>query len=211
MNRTSPIKALLFAALLLSCVLSSLGAQSLYGSGIPAEAALVRCVQLAPSGKDTVYVGATPIPLNGPETASPYYPVGPGLYFVAAGNTEAEVFARSGGYYTLVLTRDGLTAFEDIAHDDPVRCQIYLYNLSDESCTLTADGAGPVFKGLPPGQSRQIAVNPLEIGFTLTGEGEGASGGHHWDSLPLERGGSVSLFFYGDRSLAAEARVETQG
>ncbi|MDC7222247.1 MAG: alginate O-acetyltransferase AlgF [Spirochaetales bacterium] len=199
------LRAVLFLLLLFGLSALSLTAQSLYGSGIPAESALVRCILLNETDRTSLFLGGVRLPLDEPGVIPPYYPIGSGMYFVSAGGQEIEMFARSGAYYTLVLSGSGIQLFEDSAHDDPVRSQLYLYNLTDSPCTLEADGAGTVFDSLNGGESAQVALNPLKIGFTLrNGDKE-----YHWDSLPLERGGSVTLLLYGKGALAEEAQVGT--
>jgi hypothetical protein len=198
-------RAFCFLIFFVSLSTLSLSAQTLYGSGIPVESALVRCIILTETNRNTLLLGGVSIPLDDLGEITPYYPVGSGMYFLSVGGDELEMVAQSGAYYTLIFSGSEIRLFEDTAHNDPVRSQLYLYNLSEAPCTLVADGASVVFGNLPGGDSQQILLNPLDIGFTLSAEGKEC----HWDSLPLARGESVSILLYDGGILMGKAQVRT--
>lgn len=198
-----PTFVVLFTLLLGS---GSLFGQSLYGSGIPAQAALVRCVELDGTAQN-LFLGSTIIPAQGEGSVSSYFPVAPGMYFLQAGASEAEFIPQSGVYYTVLLSSQEIVILEDQAHDDPIRSQIYLYNLSSsESCSLQASGQ-VILEDTPSMASRQVVINPVGIPFTLVASGKEI----FLESLPLSRGGSVSLFFSEKGEvIVVQAHVELQ-
>ncbi|MBB6482378.1 alginate O-acetyltransferase AlgF [Spirochaeta isovalerica] len=185
--------------LLLSWIVSiSLAAQSLYGSGISPESALVRVIFAEPRTNMEIHIGSETFSTAESRESALYHQIGPGMYFIEAGDDFLEIIPMSGKYYTLIFTAAGSFAFEDIEHEAPAKNQIYFYNCLEETASLYVSETGDdLFSDINPGQSVQRAVNPLEIDFALkSGSGKILELG----PLPMTRGGSTSVIVYGNNA-----------
>ncbi|TVR03490.1 MAG: hypothetical protein EA403_06770, partial [Spirochaetaceae bacterium] len=126
-NRRSVLTAIVA---LLAAAPSVWGQESLYGAAAPADAALVRVVNAQTEPLAELWIGATRFTALAPDGVSPYRPVNPGIHQIFVGTRSAELIPRRGVYYTVMVTRDGLSIVEDTAHTRPDRAQIVLYNFS---------------------------------------------------------------------------------
>ncbi len=197
--------------LILCCLLGTrllAGADTLYGTQAPKDAAFVRVFR-AVEGGGPLEVGARRFdPPRGGVT--PYRPVLPDIYLVRAGGQELELIPRVRRYYTLVLTAEGPRVFEDVEHTDPARAQLVLYNLLPrERVELkTADGLTPVIAAVGPGEAGRVIVNPVPVQLGVFG----AAGPAVTLGDPgLRRGASYSVFVFpggsGPQALCARAEL----
>jgi len=177
------------------------GADTLYGTRAPKDAAFVRVFR-AVEGGGPVEVGARRFdPPRGGVT--PYRPVLPDIYLLSAGGQELELIPRVGRYYTLALTAEGWRIFEDVEHTDPARAQVVLYDLlPGERVELrTEDGRTGVVAAVGPGEAGRVNVNPVPVRLGAFGSaGKLAAIG----DPGLRRGASYSVFVFPGRS-AVEA------
>ncbi|MBN2657462.1 MAG: alginate O-acetyltransferase AlgF [Spirochaetales bacterium] len=184
--------ALIFSLLLTASI--SLSGQSLYGSGISPDSALVRVIFAGSDSNLKIEIGAETFSASEPEKSAPYHQISPGMYFIGGSDDFLEIMPMSGKYYTLIFTETGSFVFEDIEHDAPAKSQVYFYNCYGETASLLVSGTGdPLFSQIPPGESVQRAVNPLKTGFALKAEsGKNLELG----PLPMSRGGSTSVILF---------------
>ncbi len=179
----------------------------LYGAGAPEDAAFVRIVLAAEEAEVApVWIGATEFTDIAPFSVPPYRPVSPGIHQIGIGEHTAELIPSRGGYYTVVYDAGGLTIVEDTEHTRPDRAQIVLYNFSalDRLELRTADGETTAVAAVPHGEGRDIAVNPIPIGFTVFSDGEPVK---PVGDLGLEGGQSYSVFVF---SVHGRLRVVTE-
>jgi len=168
------------------------GADTLYGSQAPQDAAFVRFFRAVGGG--ALEVGAQRLdPPRGGVTA--YRPVLPDIYLVSAGGQELELIPKVRHYYTLALTAQGLLVFEDVEHTDPARAQLVLYDLLPrEKVELkTADGGTAVIAAVGPGEAGRVNVNAVPVSLAVFG----FSGQPLMIGDPvLRRGASYSVFVF---------------
>jgi alginate O-acetyltransferase complex protein AlgF len=168
-------------------------ADTLYGTQAPTDAAFVRVFR-AVDGGGPLEVGARRFdPPRGGVT--PYRPILPDIYLLRSGSQELELIPQVRRYYTLALTAEGFSVFEDVEHTDPARAQLVLYNLLPrESVELrTADGRTPVIAAVGPGQAGRINVNPVPVRLGVFGT---AGAPALLGDPDLRRGASYSVFVF---------------
>jgi alginate O-acetyltransferase complex protein AlgF len=188
--------------------------RSVYGPEVPGDAAFVRLVNAIP-GKVPLEIelGATRYKPLGWATASPYRPVTPDIYQLEASGHEGEIIAKSGRYYTIVCAPAGISIYEDPAHTDPARAQLFLYNLSPlaKIDLRTADGKTGVISGVGPRSSGLAVVNAVRVPLAVFSNGTSIAG---LGDLGLTRGSSFSVFVLaGDPSplvFSVKARVAVE-
>ncbi|MBI9097366.1 MAG: alginate O-acetyltransferase AlgF [Spirochaetaceae bacterium] len=190
----------------------SLTSQSLYGSGISADDALVRIIFTDSVPDMNIEIGSINFSTADRSLSSKYHAVSPGMYFFEIGSEWIEFIPRSGKYFTLVIEESGCLIFEDKEHKSPAKTQLYFYNLlKTEKATFHVTDAGEIlFRDISPETSEQIAINPLNIPFSITTlSGKSIDLG----SIPMNRGGSVSVLLmenkYKFRSIIINAEIET--
>lgn len=184
----------------------------LYGESAPEDAACVRLFNASEtSGPFKIDLGTTRLKTKGFTDISAYRPVRPDIYQVKIGELQQEVVAGVGKYYTLVYLPDSLIVFDDPAHTDPARAQLFLYNLTYMSnlTLMTADGQTVVVDAVAPRESKDAKVNAMPITFALF------QGGDLLQTLPelaLKRGQSYSIFVMhegdGVRAVVVQAVVD---
>lgn len=169
-----------------------LWSQSLYGTGISPDSALVRVIYADETSGKTIEIGSESFSSDRWEESALYHPVAPGMYFFEMGSQWIEVIPMSGLYYTLIIQGETCFVFEDMEHTIPAKNQIYFYNiLDDETASLFVSASGDMlFKETEPGESVQMAVNPLDIDFALSTSDDRNIG---LGSLPMNRGGSTTV------------------
>jgi hypothetical protein len=158
------------APAILLCLLAagSAGADTLYGTQAPKDAAFVRVFRAVEGGP--VQVGARRFdPPRGGVT--PYRPVLPDIYLLRIGGQELELIPKVRHYYTLALTAAGLSVFEDVEHTDPARAQLVLYDLLPEQEVelKTEDGRTVVVAAVGPGEAGRVNVNPVPVRLGVFG------------------------------------------
>ena len=181
-----------FLALVCMAPVGILSAQTLYGAQVDSDAAAARIFNATQHTIEDIQIASHALSVDMLELSA-YHPIAPGIHFARIEDREIELIAHSNQYYTIVSSDEQLTIFSDVPHDNPLKAQIYLYNLLDaRSCSLRAgDDDIVVFADIPAGESQQIAVNPVSSGFSLVVDDTVVT---TIPSLPLKRGGSVSLF-----------------
>jgi hypothetical protein len=195
---------------ILCCLLGAglpAGADTLYGTQAPKDAAFVRFFR-AVAG-DPLEVGARRFDPP-PGAVTPYRPVVPDIYLLRSGSQELELIPQVRRYYTLALTAEGLSLFEDVEHTDPARAQLVLYNLLPrESVELkTADGRATVIAAVGPGKAGRLNVNPVPVRLGVFGAGGPLA---VLGDPGLRRGASYSVFVFqggsGPEVLCAKAEL----
>lgn len=165
---------------------------SLYGSSAPDDAAFVRVFNMT-RHIHSVWAGSVQFPEIEPWTGTAYRPVNPGVHAVFVGNNFAELIARDGRFYTVILGLEGPSVIEDSRHNRADQAQIILYNGTDsETLELrTADGSMAVIPGVAPGESALVSVNPVAVDLAVfTESGSSVNLG----DIGLSRGQSYALF-----------------
>lgn len=200
----------LAAALCIAVAPASAQSRSIYGSGVDADAALVRLVDAGASGEVELWLGAVTLAVTKPGEATPYRPVVADIFMLSYLGERYEFMPEPGALYTVAATAGGLVVLEDERHDDPARAQLYFYNLGAAPAELrTADGSVIVIGPCAPGGSAQAAVNPVQA--SLAAYSGGARAGAPV-ALRLERGASHSVFAYpgasGPAAFAVKATLE---
>lgn len=180
--------------LILSSVVA-LESQSLYGSGLSPENALVRVVFADTKREQNLEIGNVKFSSSSRFESSRYHQIAPGMYFFKLGQEEIEFIPLSGKYFTLIIKEEQCQIFEDIEHDSPAKTQIYFYNLSfsDDATFHITDKTEAVFQNTLAATSAQVAINPMDLDFTITmASGKSVDLG----SLPMTRGGSTSVILF---------------
>jgi hypothetical protein len=203
------------AVLMFALTLSTAAQDGLYGPS-DSDDALVRVIHAVEnSSLLPVDLGATSFGRVGFGDVTPYRPVFPGMFVLRAEGREFSFNPRSGSYYSLIYGPQGFLLIEDEIHDDPARAQLVLYNLAQlTSVSLEAfaqespDQRTPIVAGVPSGSARGRVLNPVPVSFAVSaGDDELTT----IDTLPLSRGGSVSVLVMGSpeapRVVVAEASV----
>jgi alginate O-acetyltransferase complex protein AlgF len=201
-NRYDPVRenamkaASAFTILLALCAAAPATAEtrSVYGPQAPGDAAFIRLVDAIPGTSQLeIEIGATHFEALGWAEVSPYRPVTPDIYQLEAAGNETEIIASSGRYYTVVCTPTAVTVYEDPAHTDPARAQLFLYNLSllPRIDLRTADGKSTVIAGVRPRSSGLAVVNAVRVPLAVFSGGASIAG---LGDLGLERGSSFSIF-----------------
>ena len=148
--------------------------EDLYGPSAPPDAAYVRFINAAPGDEAAAELGDVDYdPVAFTET-TPYRVLEPGDVTLNVAGAEASLTAEAGGFYTVVLTPEGVNVLQDEALVDASRALLTLYNLSDlESLDLkTADGATDIVSEVAPGGAASIVVNQAEVALGVFSEGE---------------------------------------
>ena len=139
--------------------------EDLYGPSAPPDAAYVRVVNATPDGEAAAELGDVdydPVAFTG---VTPYRVLEPGSVALNVAGAEASLTVEAGGFYSVVLTPEGVNVLQDEALVDASRALLTLYNLSDtETLDLkTADGATDIVSGVAPGGAGSIVVNQAEV------------------------------------------------
>ncbi len=188
-------RKIIISAFLLLAVMVTIESQSLYGSGISPENALVRVIFAETEAALNLEIGNSNFSSTSITDSSKYHQVSPGMYFFELGSEWIEFIPQSGKYFTLVINGEQCQIFEDTEHNSPAKTQIYFYNLAtgDEATFHITDKKDAVFQSTSSKTSDQVAINPLDIDFTITmGSGKSINLG----SLPMTRGGSTSVILF---------------
>ena len=185
---------IVFGALCFFLLASGLWAQSasLYGESAPDDAAFVRVFNALAETQD-IWVGSVQFSGTDSSTSTAYRPVNPGVHAVYVGNAFAELIARDGSYYTVILTAGGPVVHEDPRHTRADQSQLLLYNVSlSEAVDLkTADGSVVVIPDVAVGETGTVSVNPAEVAFAVFQSGEPSV---TLGDIGLARGQSYALF-----------------
>ena len=195
----------LFAMFLSAASLSG-QQEGLYGSKAPEDAAFVRILNSGTSSLPPVPVGATRFERLSPGDVSPYRVLSPGVLIVRAREGEVDIAAGPGEYYTVVVSDAGPSVFRDRRHDDPLRAQLILYNLTEVSpvALKTADGGTEVIPEISTGESASVAVNPVKARLALFSGGDRLA---DVGAIDMDSGQSYGIFTM-ERSGGPEVLVE---
>jgi len=186
---------------ILLCLLAAIaGADTLYGTQAPKDAAFVRLFRGVEGGPVEVGARRFDPPRGG---VTPYRSVPPDIYLLRAGGQELELIPKVRHYYTLALTAEGLRVFEDVEHTDPARAQLVLYDLlpGQRVELKTEDGRTVVIAAVGPGEAGRVNVNPVPVRLGVFGSAGTLLAIGDPD---LRRGASYSVFVFPGPS-AAEA------
>lgn len=188
-------RKIIISTFLLLAAFVSIESQSLYGSGISPKSALVRVIFKETSGDLNLEVGNITFSSAGKSESLKYHQVAPGMYFFELGTEWIEFIPQSGKYFTLIINGEQCQVFEDTEHSSPAKTQVYFYNLAENDAATfhITNKTDAVFQNTSSLTSEQVAINPLDINFTITMEsGKSIDLG----SLPMTRGGSTSVILF---------------
>ncbi len=210
---------------------SATAQDGLYAPVRPDETALVRVVHLNSddqSARVTIDVGNTSYADVHAQDGTAYRPVRPGVFVVLAYGHREALTATTGTFYTAVVSPDGITILSDTYHDDPLRAQLVLYNLT--SAPLRLDAVVPeatLLEAVAPGASGTRVINAIPVTLAVKGTtgadsaGNAASGGtaagtdRFEIALQLERGASYGIMVQrkpgGLAGLVLKAAVQGDG
>lgn len=193
------------------------GQDGLYAPSRPDDAALVRIVHVGASGPSPVVdVGPVRFEPRPAKTGSAYQTVPIGVYVLGGGNG-AYFTPEPQSFVTIVAGFDpddpeALQLFRDIAHDDPARAQLVLYNLTAGPVSLVATRPeSEIFTGVQSGGTETVVVNAMEVELkVLRDDGTVVDR----DTVMLPRGGSYAIFVAtgvdGDHLVGVQATVADQ-
>jgi len=197
-------RALITVAALL--VVSTLQAQDgLYAPVLPDDTALVRVINASGDdfspGEDMpvfIDIGTTRVGPVSSGSGSVYYPVRPGVYVIFANGFREPLTAATKTFHTILITADGINNLRDTHHDDPLRSQLILYNLTSGPLRLDAIvPAAPLLDEVGTGEAGSIVINAIPVTVAAF---RGALAGAQAESLDryeatlhLERGESYAL------------------
>lgn len=220
------LSGLLLGALLMP--LDPLAAQDgLYAPRLDGDTALVRVVNLQNGPLERLDVGPRRFSNLDAGEVTPYRSVAPGVYLVG-GRNGVMLSPAPASFITVVVQPDGRPAIlEDVAHRDPARAQVVLYNFSSRPADLVAPELQAVIvEAVPPTDARARAVNALTVDLAIRlrdrsgasdspgpGGSPGASGSpgprsnRPVGTLELRRGESYGIFVTEDAVAVHAARV----
>ncbi|MCK4514764.1 MAG: hypothetical protein KAU31_05860, partial [Spirochaetaceae bacterium] len=101
-------------------------------------------------------------------------------------------------FHTILITADGISIVRDTHHDDPLRSQLILYNITSGPLQLDAVvPSAPLLDEVSPGDAGSITINAIPVTIAaLRSDLVGADAGsedQYETSLTLERGDSYAL------------------
>jgi hypothetical protein len=183
--------------LLLVTPLAPFAQDGLYAPVRPEDTALVRVVHAAPDSLApvTIDVGTTRFAEVSAGFGTPFRPVRPGVYVVMAYGHREALTAANGTFHTVLVSPAGITVVADTYHDDPLRAQLVLYNLTGQPVRLDAvEPEARLIDSVLPGESGTRVINAIPVRLAVTPV-EGADGDRdRYDvTLELTRGSSYSL------------------
>ncbi len=199
---------ILIVTLLVANVLQA--QDGLYAPVLPDDIALVRVIYAA-QGVSTqgaalpgvslpisIDIGTTRIGPVSPGSGSPYYPVRPGVYVIFAGEAREPLTAATKTFHTILITAGGINIVRDTHHDDPLRSQLILYNLTAGPLRLVAVmPSAPLLEEVRPGDAGSIVINAIPVTIAALRSnlvGEAGAPEHRYEtSLSLERGESYAF------------------
>ncbi len=190
-------KALLIIVTLL--VTSVLPAQDgLYAPVLPNDTALVRVINASGDAVAAIDIGTTRIGPMSPGSGSAYHPVRPGIYVIFANGFREPLTAAAKTFHTILIAADGINIVRDTHHDDPLRSQLILYNMTSGPLRLHAVvPSAPLLEEVKPGDAGSITINAIPVTIAalrsdLVGAGAGSEDQYE-TSFTLERGNSYAL------------------
>ena len=204
------LRSFLITAALMIFLVNNANSQSLYGTGISPESALVRVIYADSVENPDIEIGNIIFTAANVQESSFYHPVSPGMYFFELGNDWIEFIPQSGKYFSLIISKGNCIVFEDMEHKAPAKAQIYFYNLLEKSdASLVVSGSlDIVLENVKPLDSSQIAINPLNIEFAISTDLDEQI---EIGSIPMKRGGSTSVILMKDndglKTMTVEAEV----
>jgi alginate O-acetyltransferase complex protein AlgF len=205
----------IFAVLFSSSAFAQSG--SLYGLSLDESAILVRVANLRSEGAASLRLGSSRLIAQEPGDVTAYLAVAADLYILRYQGENLEFIPRQGTIYTIVAGDSDLILLEDQAHDDPLRCQLYVYVQTAAGVTgtplslKTADGSTALLENIAPGSSAAIAVNPVAIELALFDD-TGRKVSADFDPM-MARGASIAIaarLVAGDRAEVTTRVAEIQ-
>ncbi len=173
----------------------SLSAQSasLYGLSLDDSAILVRLINLRSQDSVSLRLGANRISLDAPGDISTYYPIPADVFILRHHGENTEFLPQQGTVYSILLFDDSLEILEDQAHNDPIRCQLYVYSGSyQQKLSLrTADGNQTLISDIDAGRSSFVSVNPVSVELAIFSQ-DGRRISEAFDPA-MSRGDSIAI------------------
>ena len=187
---------LIIVTLLVTSVLPA--QDGLYAPVLPDDTALVRVINATGDEGTAIDIGTTRIGPVSPGTGSAYHPVRPGVFVIFANGFREPLTAATKTFHTILITADGISIVRDTHHDDPLRSQLILYNMTSGPLQLDAVvPSAPLLDEVSPGDAGSITINAIPVTIAaLRSDLVGADAGsedQYETSLTLERGDSYAL------------------
>lgn len=183
--------------------------EGLYGAGAPENAALMRVVNLNQTEHGPrIDVGPVRFSPQAPASASSYRPVPPGVYLLGGRALAVPFSPQADTFYTvLVHSPQEIEVVTDVAHGDPARAQLVLYNRTGRQVRLRAENPdGTVFPEVAPGTEAHRAVNAVSLTVVVDGpDGRPVL----TRRLDLDRGGSYSIVLGVETAFVITAAVSS--
>ncbi len=192
---------LILVTLLVASVLPA--QDGLYAPVLPDDIALVRVINASGDGG----AASTPIGIDigtvriGPVfsgSGSAYRPVRPGVYVIFAGGFREPLTAATKTFHTILVTANGINILRDTHHEDPLRSQFILYNMTSGPLRLDAVvPSAPLLDEIGPGDANSVVINAIPVTVAAVRPGlAGTDAGpedQYETTLTLERGDSYAL------------------
>ena len=122
----------------------------------------------------------------------------PGVYVIFASGSREPLTAATKTFHTILITADGINIVRDTHHDDPLRSQLILYNLTSGPLRFDAIvPSAPLFDGVAPGGADSIAINAIPVTVAAIrqppADVDGEPPDQYEATLHLERGESYAI------------------
>ena len=168
--------------------------EDLYGPSAPPDAAYVRVVNAVPGPEAAVSLADADY-LVGFATATAYQVLEPGETTLNVAGEAIPLTVEAGGFYTAVVTPEGVNVLHDEALVDASRALLTLYNFSSLGPLdlKTADGETDIVSGVAPLSEGSIVVNQAEVALGVFAGGELIG---ETESSLLERGTAYSVMVF---------------
>jgi hypothetical protein len=166
----------------------------LYAPVLPGDTSYIRLLNAAGNGEAlSVDVGTARIGPLEPFSGSDYHAVRPGVYVIFAGGNREPITARPASFYTVLVTPERIVVREDIHHEDALRSQFIVYNVSDLAVRVDAIvPQAPLFESVSPGLSQSVTINAIPVTIRVSADGQDGRSFFDMD-LVLTRGDSYAV------------------
>lgn len=203
-HATRTVPRILMLAVLLNSAHAVSAQDGLYAPVLPGDTAFVRIVNTSETAV-TVDLGPVRIGPVQTKTGSDYAPVRPGVSVVFVANTRLPVTAAPGSFRTVVISAESAMVFDDPHHDDPLRAQFRVYNLSATTIRVDAiEPSAPLFEGIPAGEAEYLTLNAVPVLVGVTRD----DGTLHHEQIEFSRGDSYSLVVMDNGAFVVKAGVK---
>lgn len=141
---------------------------------------------------------------------SPYVAVQPGNINVSSRLSQTNVSADAGKFYTAILTKDGVSTFQDDVTKNPARASLAFYNLSDHKdvSLFVPQAKAEAISSVPSGESKTVALRaPLTVDFVVRADGKDIAS---LSAVELKRDGGVTIVLTGSGDAVSAVAVQSK-